>query len=627
MPCSRSFTGSCPTTFLPMRLSSWRAQPLWGFSKSPLQRSCGNDFKPWRLPARATPWTLSSPFGQLQWALSSRTRLASLALLIAMADPIAEAAGPRQHCINTPGGAEMVQSAVQALLEDRPDLAAVSLDAENAFNMLDRGAVEAALRADPSLHPLIPIFEMLYKDRDPELWYYGSDNVDGCPKSILTSKRGVRQGDPLSMALFCITVAPVWDELLRVAGDGVLLAYADDGILFVPPSRVAHVNNKLDSILGQVGLSPVRSPKKTYVVWPLGTDVRAMWDLGDTEAGPHAPRLLSHPGVIKCLGCPHHMSHDTVFVTKWLQPVEDRHDRLLALTSAISELCPRSAMRLLQVTGVRRFQHVMRPLPPAVSHALLERRDLAIAACKRRILQDDEDILQGPLGTIANGPAQFGGCNTSSVADERHAAHVACYGLVLGPLASRLSSCPAPSPASKGTHARLASHLRSAGLATTPWAVALRQARDDLCDQVDLTGEDAWMPEHINGIAPPRTSMETAGDRLPASPQSRDMQDTQPPDIPAIALSEKGMKRLMGKFSFAVRAKLHCQAYRQLTPRQRTWSNSTAGRGSVSYLYMDTSPVHRAPPLVSRTAMRISQGLPGVSPRLHPNLTQCPTCA
>ena len=307
--------------------------------------------------------------------------------------------------------------------------------------------------------------------------------------------------------------------------------------------------------------------------------------------------------------------------------MEDRHDRLLALTSAISELCPRNAMRLLQVTGVRRFQHVMRPLPPAVSHALLERRDLAIAACKRRILQDDEDILQGPLGTIANGPAQFGGCNTSSVADERHAAHVACYGLVLGPLASRLSSCPAPSPASKGTHARLASHLRSAGLATTPWAVALRQARDDLCDQVDLTGEDAWMPEHINGIAPPRTSVETAGDRLPASPQSRDMQDTQPPDIPAIALSEKGMKRLMGKFSFAVRAKLHCQAYRQLTPRQRTWSNSTAGRGSVSYLYMDTSPVHRAPPLVSRTAMRISQGLPGVSPRLHPNLTQCPTCA
>ena len=35
------------------------------------------------------------------------TRMASLALLIAMEDEIAAADGPRQHCISTPGGTEI----------------------------------------------------------------------------------------------------------------------------------------------------------------------------------------------------------------------------------------------------------------------------------------------------------------------------------------------------------------------------------------------------------------------------------------------------------------------------------------------------------------------------------------
>ena len=212
------------------------------------------------------------------------------------------------------------------------------------------------------------------------------------------------------------------------------------------------------------------------------------------------------------------------------------------------------------------------------------------------------------------------------MADERHAAHVACYGLVLGPLTSRLSSCPAPTTASKETHVRLASHLRSASTNGSPWARSLRQARAALATQVDFSGDAAWIPAHIDKLAATRTSVETAGDRLTCPTPSREIDRVTIPEVTDIALSEKGMKKLMGKFSFSVRAKLHCVAYQHLTPRQRTWSNSAAGRGSVAYLFMDTSPASSAPPLVSRTAMRISQGLPGVSPHLHPDLTNCPTC-
>ena len=97
------------------------------------------------------------------------------------------------------------------------------------------------------------------------------------------------------------------------------------------------------------------TPKMTYALWPLGTDADAMWELGDSKEGTHAPHL-AHPGVIKSLGCPHHhLVHATSGSSRngsglWRTKHNDR--RLLELTPAIVELSPCSAMGLLQVTGV-----------------------------------------------------------------------------------------------------------------------------------------------------------------------------------------------------------------------------------------------------------------------------------
>ena len=60
----------------------------------------------------------------------------------------------------------------------------------------------------------------------------------------------------------------------------------------------------------------------------------------------------------------------------------------------------------------------MRPLlPPEVCHDFLTRRDEAMATCKERVLNDDEKMLHGPPGTIANGLALliFGGSNSDSL--------------------------------------------------------------------------------------------------------------------------------------------------------------------------------------------------------------------
>jgi hypothetical protein len=46
-------------------------------------------------------------------------------------------------------------------MEARPNLAAAILDASNAFGEIERVYIEAAIKANPYMHSLLPFFEML----------------------------------------------------------------------------------------------------------------------------------------------------------------------------------------------------------------------------------------------------------------------------------------------------------------------------------------------------------------------------------------------------------------------------------------------------------------------------------
>ena len=75
---------------------------------------------------------------------------------------------------------DMVQLAMQVLLENDPNMALFSVDAANAFNAIERSALRAALvMARPELHPLLPLYDvyMLYTDCEGELWFC-DDNGD-----------------------------------------------------------------------------------------------------------------------------------------------------------------------------------------------------------------------------------------------------------------------------------------------------------------------------------------------------------------------------------------------------------------------------------------------------------------
>jgi hypothetical protein len=73
------------------------------------------------------------------------------------------AVGPSQFAVETKGGCALLQWALQMAMEAKPAMAGASLDAINAYGEIDRDCIEVAIRANPYLHRLLPLYELLYK--------------------------------------------------------------------------------------------------------------------------------------------------------------------------------------------------------------------------------------------------------------------------------------------------------------------------------------------------------------------------------------------------------------------------------------------------------------------------------
>ena len=88
-------------------------------------------------------------------------------------------------------------------MEVKPILARASRDAINTYGEIERECIEAAIKAIPYLHRLLPLYELMYKRGEGVLWYYDENGnfVLGA-----RNKRGVRQGCVLRMFMSFITM-------------------------------------------------------------------------------------------------------------------------------------------------------------------------------------------------------------------------------------------------------------------------------------------------------------------------------------------------------------------------------------------------------------------------------------
>ena len=74
-------------------------------------------------------------------------------------------------------------------MEADPDFAQAVMDAINGFNELERKAMRAASVADPRLHFILPLYDMLYTGREGELWFF---DEEGNLTHNQASRRGVQ---------------------------------------------------------------------------------------------------------------------------------------------------------------------------------------------------------------------------------------------------------------------------------------------------------------------------------------------------------------------------------------------------------------------------------------------------
>ena len=565
--------------------------------------------EPFKLPLR--PITFGSAIG----------RVALGCLLLAVKDPITEAVGDDQFGLFTRGGAEMMQLAVQAIFEELPHLAVLSVDARNAFNAISREAILAALQANPRLHCLIPAFKMLYLDRPTELLYY-ENGPNSAPRVIL-SRRGVRQGCPLGSALFCIALTPVLRRLRLLAGpEAIALSFVDDMAVALLPERLPAVDAALDPVLGSIGLDPVRDRGKSFAVphrcgTPSLADSTA--DSANTCSDPMplpSTTIEQRPGFKKCLGCPRHPSNDSTYILQHLKDVEARHDRLLAHLRGMARAEPHAALRILQVVGVRRFQHLMRTLPPSVCDIFLQRRDEAIRATLEHILHLAPDTLRRFAEVRARMPHLLGGANVPSLHTERNAAFVAAHALTLGPLCERLRRLRGP------THSNLASRLLAYAESPRPWASALRSSFHALQDQLHL---QPWMVAFLDDMAPLYPSFAVAGDEGSAQEVPSRFSLHHPlSDLQALCPPEGATSKLVPRLSFRLRAKELLATMPHQTKLQRLQLLSSSGPGSVAFISSDSDRAYDAPAELIVASVRRAVGLPCLDRDRTP--ISCPFC-
>ena len=121
-----------------------------------------------------------------------RSQRASLAKFLA----------PEQFAVGLRAGLEAMSHGVEGELCWLEEACLLSGDVENAFNSVDRGAM---LEAVAAVSPQLAAAAVAMYDGPTQYRYKGAEGV-----RVLPTRRGCVQGDPLSMALFCIAIrAPV----------------------------------------------------------------------------------------------------------------------------------------------------------------------------------------------------------------------------------------------------------------------------------------------------------------------------------------------------------------------------------------------------------------------------------
>ena len=181
----------CTSLVNPAGLSAFVAGRLILLDKSPGVRPIGIGEVPRRIISKAILWILSSD--------------------------IQDSTGPLQVCAGQVGGCEAAIHSMRLIFNEQDVEAALLIDAENAFNSINR------LAALHNIDVLCPPFSrvLINSYRDPvRMVIPGGGEILSC--------EGTTQGDPLAMGMYALAIIPLIRELNECQSNTKQVWYADE---------------------------------------------------------------------------------------------------------------------------------------------------------------------------------------------------------------------------------------------------------------------------------------------------------------------------------------------------------------------------------------------------------------
>jgi len=267
-------------------------------------------------------------------------KLASLAALTECSQA-AEDLLPLQFAAGIAGGAQNVGHTLNAHLR-KPGAITAAADLANAFNSLSRQAVMDAV-AD-RLPALLPFVAYVYGNKS-------HIHLQGAPADTppVPSTTGVRQGDPLAMFLFCLTLQAPLARVQARHPTCRLIAYADDIHVQGPPDAVLAAIPDLQHECGSVSLTMVPTKGAVY----SHTDATSARDTAAQLDMPHAAHGMVAVGTP--LG-------GTSYVRGIIQAKADEARRCAAALMDL-DLTPQIQYALLTRCIQRKLDHFLRTVP------------------------------------------------------------------------------------------------------------------------------------------------------------------------------------------------------------------------------------------------------------------------
>ena len=290
-------------------------------------------------------------------------RIVSKAVTTTLNADIQRAAGNLQTCSGLQSGIEAAIHSMRKTFEDDSSEAILLVDADNAFNRLNR---KVTLKNIQVICPAFYRFVHNSYQTPVKLFLSGSKTGE-----FIWSKEGATQGDPAAMAMYALGIRPMMDKLAEVLDDTTKQSwYADDAAACGRLQKLKDWWTRLSEIGPGFGYFP--KPSKTVLI------------VKDLKFLPTAKSLFHGTGIKITLEGDRHLgavigsfNFKESFVKKkiegWVRDVEQlaefgREEPQLAYSAYTKALCMRWTYVQRTISGI---SLLFQPLEDAIRDKLL----------------------------------------------------------------------------------------------------------------------------------------------------------------------------------------------------------------------------------------------------------------